>query len=117
MILPDQSSMKLPADRAELPGEVISFCNVPLNPACPLRVGRGTFRSNADDSVLEHWNEYGGVSLSAEREVFPKSQLDQDSAATGKAQRFHKVTLESLVGAEGHLGGIGQFDRWLSEVD
>ncbi len=69
------------------------------------------------DNVLEDWDEYGGVGLSTEREVFPKPQIDQGSAVIGKAQGFHQVTLESLIGDEGHLRGIGQFNRWLSEVD
>jgi hypothetical protein len=36
--------VKLPAVRAGLPGKVISLYIVPLNPACPVRAGRGTFR-------------------------------------------------------------------------
>ena len=38
--------MKLPAHRAGLPGKVISFYIVPLDPAYPALAGRGTFRSN-----------------------------------------------------------------------
>ena len=73
--------------------------------------------SNSDDSVLENGDEYGGIGLSAEREVFPEPQIDQGSAMIGKAEGFHQVTLEPLIGDEAHLRGIGQFNRWLSEVD
>ena len=38
--------LKPPAHRAGLPGKVISFYIVPLDPAYPARAGRGTFRSN-----------------------------------------------------------------------
>jgi len=38
--------MKLPAHWAGLPGKVISFYIVPLDPAYPDRSGRGTFRPN-----------------------------------------------------------------------
>ena len=109
--------MEPPADRVGFPGKVISFYIVPLNSARPVRADRGTFGSNSYDSVLENWDEYGGVGLSTEREIFPKPQIDQGSAVIGKAQGFHQVTLESLIADEGHLRGIGQFDRWLSEVD
>jgi hypothetical protein len=39
--------MKLPAHRAGLPGKVISFYIVPLDPAHPAKAGRDTFRSLA----------------------------------------------------------------------
>jgi hypothetical protein len=38
--------VKLPAHSAGLPGKVISFYIVPLDPAYPARAGRGTFRSS-----------------------------------------------------------------------
>jgi hypothetical protein len=38
-------NLKLPAHRARLPGKVISFYIVPLDPPYPARAGRGTFRS------------------------------------------------------------------------
>jgi len=41
-------SVKLPAYRAGLPGKVISFYIVPLDPAYPDRSGRGTVRPDVN---------------------------------------------------------------------
>ena len=48
--------MKLPGNRPGLPGKVISFDIVPLDPAYPAKAGRGTFRSNLKNKKLEYFS-------------------------------------------------------------
>jgi hypothetical protein len=55
--------VKLPADRAGLPGKVISFYIVPLDPAYPARAGRGTLRPKGAFTPLEDRRLFNGVYL------------------------------------------------------
>ena len=47
--------MKLPADRAGLPGNDLLFHIVPLDPAYPAKAGRGTLRPKS--GALSFWGQ------------------------------------------------------------